>query len=136
MRKLKLRGLLKVKLSQIKTFFRDALLGRMNQEQTGPRGQKGLGNGVGQGGRSEMQSRAENHSKQSQNNFVINTSKWPAPLPLLWTWACHMGSCSHENCCSLQDLRRHREILPYKWNCSQLLWSPCFAEQLARCLQN
>lgn len=44
------RGLLKVKLSQIKTFFRDTLLGRMSQEQTGPRGpQKGLGNGVGQG---------------------------------------------------------------------------------------
>ena len=49
MRNLRLRGLSKVKLSQIKAFFREALLGRMNQEQPGPRGQKGLGNGVGQG---------------------------------------------------------------------------------------
>ena len=28
-----------------------------------------------------MQSRAEDHGKQSQNNFVTNTSKWPAPPP-------------------------------------------------------
>jgi len=26
-----------------------------------------------------MQSRAEDHGKQSQNNFVTNISKWPAP---------------------------------------------------------
>ena len=43
------RGLSKVKLSQIKAFVREALVGRMNQDQPGPRGQKGLGNGVGQG---------------------------------------------------------------------------------------
>ena len=39
----------KVKLSQIKAFVREALVGRMNQDQPGPRGQKELGNGVGQG---------------------------------------------------------------------------------------
>ena len=49
--KLRLRGLSKVKLSQIKAFFREALVGRINQEQPRPRGQKGLGNGVGQGRR-------------------------------------------------------------------------------------
>ena len=25
---------------------------------------------------------AEDHSKQSKNNFITNTSKWPAPPPL------------------------------------------------------
>ena len=46
------------------------------------KGRRAGGNGVGQGGRSEMQSRAEDHSKQSKNNFITNTSKWPAPPPL------------------------------------------------------
>lgn len=66
------------------------------------------------------------HAKQSsgtwqrvscRNDFAPKTSKSPA-LPLAETavvGACQIGSWSFENCCSLQDHRRHTEILPYKW---------------------